>query len=105
MALFHVTVLRSDSITDIRDERNSKKNPGSRTEMEAIEYCLLAVPHGLLTLLSDTTQKQLSKSGLNHIELGSPPSIINQEYAPQSHPQDNIIKVFSELKFPLSRYA
>jgi hypothetical protein len=45
--------------------------------------CWLA-PHGLLSLLSYTTQDHLLRGGTTHSGLGPPPSVINQENAPQT---------------------
>ena len=60
-------------------------------------------PHGLLNLLSYSTQDYQPRGVPTHSELGPLPSIINQENALQACPQANLVGVFAQLRFPLPK--
>jgi hypothetical protein len=57
------------------------------------------VSPGLLSLLSYRTQDHQPRDGTTHNGLGPPPSIINSG----NSSQPDLMKAFSELRFPPSR--
>lgn len=72
------------------------------------ESCLLACSSWLLNFPSYTTEDHLTSSATSHSELDPPTLIINQENAPQSCLQANLMEAVSQLKslFPqMSRFV
>ena len=80
------------------------KNLEAGTEAENIRKCYsLTCHHGLLSLLSYTTQDHLSRGATNHSGLDPPASTINEENHPQGCSHSNLMEAVLHLKFPLSR--
>lgn len=65
-------------------------------------YCL--PPHGLLTLLSYTTQDRLPRGGITWSSQRPLTLIINQENGPQTFLQSKLIGEYSQLSFPRPRW-
>jgi hypothetical protein len=55
--------------------------------------------HGLLSLLSCSTQGHQTRGDVAHSELGHPISIISQENDPQACPQTSLVGVFYFILF------
>jgi hypothetical protein len=57
--------------------------------------------HGLLSLLSYTTQAHLPTNGTTYSGLGSPTSMNNQQNASQMYPKLTLKETILQLSFPL----
>lgn len=83
---------------------NSGQEPGGSNSSRpwSIPADRLAL-HGLLGLLSCSSQDHQSWSGTTHSELVPCTIIINQENAPQAGPQVSLMRTFLQSKFPLPK--